>query len=115
MQNSLIIYFLRRIFFYLGMFVRDYFLGGFNFFLRLYQNAFFRLGKKTGFFSNWRYFKVPLWREYSLPAYLLSIPIRIIKLTWGMTVLLAATAFFAFLSFLWLLLPFYLLGKIIYY
>jgi len=115
MQNSLTIYFIKRIVLYAGMFVRDYFHGGFNFFFHLYERSFMRVGKKLGFFANWRYFKVPLWREYSLPAYLLSIPIRVIKLLSGGIILLFVTAVFAVLAFCWFIIPFYLIGKIFYF
>ncbi len=111
---DLIIYFGERIFQSILTFIRDYFKGGFNLFLKFYQDAFFRAGKKTGFFANWRYFKVPLWREYSVLSYILSIPIRIIALCGGAIVLLIITIVFAVLAFLWLFLPFYLLIKIIY-
>ncbi len=96
------------------MFICDYFRGGFNFFFHIYEHFFLRAGKKMGFFANWRYFKVPLWREYSLPAYLLSIPIRTIKLLGGGIILLFITAIFAFLSLCWFIIPFYLIGKIFY-
>jgi len=112
MSNSLLFYFLRRLIFYFVNFLDVYFRGGFNFFNSLYWRLFSSLERSLAFFANVRYFTIPLWQEYSFASYLLSIPIRSLKIIMG-AICLSFFSFIFWLSYLcWVLLPIYLIFKI---
>jgi hypothetical protein len=113
MEKTLIGYFFRKIGFYIVDFIRTYFKGGHYFLFRTYQNLFAKLEHKTGLIVNIRYFTIPLWQEYSLAAYLLSIPYRTIKIIFGAIVLILLTLIFSVIYLCWFCLPFYLILKTI--
>lgn len=113
MRNNVLVYLINRIVFWIGSFLKDYFIGGGKYFLHFYQLILFRLNKATGLSANWRYFKVPLWREYSIPAYLLSIPVRTIKITGGLIFVVIVSLMFAIGEIIYFVFPIYLLSKIL--
>jgi len=113
MEKTFIGYFLKQIGFYCSDFIRAYFKGSYGFLFRIYQNCFFRLEHRVGFIVNIRYFAVPLWQQYSFAAYLISIPYRIIKIIFGIILLIILTLFFSAIYLCWILLPFYLILKTI--
>lgn len=106
-------YFLKQIGFYCLDFIRAYFKGGYDFLFRIYQQYFSKLEHRTGFIINIRYFRVPLWQEYSFLAYVLSIPYRTAKIILGALLLLILTIFFIVIYLCWVCLPFYLILKTI--
>ncbi len=83
MSQSFLLYFLSRLGFYLKEFFKTYFIYSFDWFNTIYFNIILELDRKLGVSTNYRYFLVPLWQEYSFPAYLLSIPIRALKILGG--------------------------------
>jgi len=107
------LYFFSRFFFYLKSFIYDYFKGSYGLFLSFYWDFFSLLEKRMGVLVNIRYFRVPLWREYSFAAYLLSIPIRLIKIILGGLALCFFSLFFWLIYLLFILTPFYLILKFI--
>jgi hypothetical protein len=113
MAKSIVIYFLKRLLFYCLNFIETYFRGGFNFFNTLYWQLFFNLEKHFSMIVNIRYFFVPLWQEYSVAAYMLSIPIRIFKIVIGGISLGIFSIIFWFIYLIWMSAPFYLLIRII--
>jgi len=113
MEKTLIGYFLKQIGFYCLDFIRAYFKGSYNFLFRIYQNCFSRIERSIGFIVNIRYFTIPLWQEYALVAYLLSIPYRTAKIILGAVLLLILTTFFVVIYLCWVCLPFYLILKTI--
>ncbi|MDD5760475.1 MAG: hypothetical protein PHF45_00200 [Candidatus Pacebacteria bacterium] len=113
MEQTLLGYFFQKLGFYILDFVKTYFIGGHRLLLKTYQNLFTKLEHKVGLIINIRYFLIPLWQEYSLPAYLLSIPYRIIKIIFGGIVLILLTLAFGAVYVCWLCLPFYLIFKTI--
>ncbi|NMB92344.1 MAG: hypothetical protein GYA31_01830 [Parcubacteria group bacterium] len=113
MANSIVIYFLKRLAFYCLSFVDTYFRGGFNFFNTLYWQLFFSLERRLSFIVSIRYFFVPLWQEYSVASYMLSIPIRIFKIIIGAISLGIFSLIFWCFYLVWIIAPFYLLIKII--
>ncbi|MDD3098249.1 MAG: hypothetical protein PHU82_00235 [Candidatus Pacebacteria bacterium] len=104
-------YFLKKVGFYALGFLKTYFVDGRYFIFGIYQNWFAKLEYKTGLIVNFRYFTIPLWQEHSIPAYLLSIPYRIMKIIIGIIILTILTLFFGIIYLLWFLLPFYLIFK----
>jgi len=104
-------YVLKKVGFYALGFLKTYFVDGRYFIFGIYQNWFAKLEYKTGLIVNFRYFTIPLWQEHSIPAYLLSIPYRIMKIIIGIIILTILTLFFGIIYLLWFLLPFYLIFK----
>ena len=113
MEQSVLVYFFKKIGFYIQDFIRTYFVNGHFFLLKTYQYFFTKIEYRTGLIINVRYFTVPLWQEYSLPAYLLSIPFRTFKIIFGAIVLLLFTLIFGLVYLGWILFPFYLIFKTI--
>lgn len=111
MSETIPSYFFKKIGFYGMDFIRAYFVGGYNFFFRIYQNLFSRIERATGFIVNIRYFKIPLWKQYSFASYLISVPYRVLKIIMGAVLLAILTAVLAFLYICWVLLPVYLIAK----
>jgi len=112
MSNSILLYFFNRLIFYFVNFLDTYFRGGFNFFNSLYWRSFSGLERRLAFSANVRYFTIPFWQEYSFASYLLSIPIRSLKIIIGAICLFFFSLIFWFVYLLWLLLPAYLILKI---
>lgn len=113
MEQIVLIYFFKKIGFYIQDFARTYFLNGHSFLLKTYQYLFTKIEYRTGLIVNVRYFTIPLWQEYSIPAYLLSIPFRTFKIIIGAIILLLFTLIFALIYLCWALFPFYLIFKTI--
>lgn len=113
MEKTLIGYFLKQIGFYCFDFIRAYFIDGYNFLFRIYQYYFARLERNIGLIVNIRYFTIPLWRQYSFAAYLISIPYRIVRIILGIVLLAILTLFFSAVYLCWVFLPFYLTLKTI--
>lgn len=109
----LLYYSLNRLLFYLTDFWRYYFIESFNFLWASYNQAIFNIERQVGFFVNIRYFTVPIWREYSFVAYLISIPVRLFKIITGGLVILLVSAFYIVAYVIWVIMPFYCLGKFI--
>lgn len=105
MSNSLILYFFSKIISYLKLFLKFYFLDSLLTLFSFYKNFLNEFERSQGFLIHFKYFFTPLWHIYSLPAYLLSIPIRIIKILIGALchVLLLTLIFIIYI--LWLILP----------
>lgn len=103
----------KRILFYLKSFVFTYYSGGTDFFWRFYLNLFESVEEKFGFLINIRYFFVPIWQEYSFAGYLVSIPIRTIKIIVGFLIVLLISFLWGMLYLIWCIFPVYLLWKII--
>jgi len=112
MSQTFLFYFIQRLIFYLGNFFDVYFRGGFNFFNSLYWSLFSSLERRLAFSLNIRYFTIPFWQEYSFASYLLSIPIRSLKIMMGAIILVFFSIVFWLGYLLWILLPIYLLLKI---
>lgn len=113
MEKTLLGYFFQKVSFYIVDFIKTYFRDGYYFLLKTYQNLFAKLEHKVGLIVNIRYFLIPLWQEYSLPAYLLSIPYRIIRIVFGGIVLILLTLAFGIIYLCWVCLPLYLILKTI--
>lgn len=111
MENTLLGYFFRRLGFYFLSFIDFYFKGVFDYFSTVYRNFLRSFERRFGVFINLRYFFVPFWQEFSLPSYLLSIPIRAIRIIFGLMVLFLFSAFFILVYGIWIALPFYLIFK----
>ena len=89
--------FFKKIGFYALDFIQTYFINGHHFVFGLYQNLFSKLEHRTGLIVNFRYLAVPLWQEYSLAAYLVSIPYRIMKMFFGLLFYFINFGFFSYL------------------
>jgi len=113
MEKTFIGYFFKKIGFYCSDFARAYFKGSYSFLFKIYQNFFSRLEHRIGFIVNIRYFTVPLWRQYTFAAYLISIPYRIARIILGALLLIILTLLFSAIYLCWILLPFYLVLKTI--
>jgi len=114
MEQNLLGYFFRKIGFYILDFIKTYFINGHHFLFKSYQNLFAKLEYRTGLIVNLRYFRIPLWQEYSFAAYLLSIPYRTIRIIFGTILLILLTLIFAMIYLCWMSLPFYLILKTIF-
>jgi len=106
-------YFLKRIVFYLFNFLDTYYLGGFHFFFDLYQNFIYQIEKKLGFFVHLKNLTTPLWSIYSLPAYIISIPVRIFKVLISGFILIFLSVVFCLICCGWAIFPVYLVLKTI--
>ncbi len=105
MLNNLIIYFLKKIFFYLKTFLKFYFIDSFAFLLGFYKNFTNEFERTGGFLIHFKYFFTPLWNIYSLPAYILSIPIRVIKILIGLVCHLMVIVFILLIYLFWIIWP----------
>lgn len=108
-----LVYFLKRVGNLSLNFLHTYYLGGFNFFLDLYENLVYKVEKKLGFFIHLRYLTTPLWSIYSFAGYLVSIPIRIIKILFSGLILVLISVCFCLICLIWFCLPLYLILKTI--
>lgn len=106
-------YFFQRIIALSLNFLNTYYLGGFHFFFNLYDNLVYKVEKRLGFFIHLRYLTTPLWSIYSFAGYLISIPIRIIKIIISGIILIFVSVLFCLLYVIWAVLPFYLILKTI--
>ena len=110
----MIVYLLKRLLFYIESFIRTYYIEGTHFFWRTYQNILYNLEERLGVFLNIRYFWIPLWQQYSFAGYLVSIPIRILKIVGGGIIIIIISLMYSMLYCAWLILPFYLIGKMLF-
>lgn len=108
-----LVYFFSRICALSLNFLNTYYLGGFHFFLDLYQNLVYKVEKRLGFFVHLRYLTTPLWSIYSFAGYLISIPIRIIKIIISGVILILISICFCLIYLVWAFLPLYLILKTI--
>ncbi|MDD3491487.1 MAG: hypothetical protein PHG13_00730 [Candidatus Pacebacteria bacterium] len=115
MEQTLLGYFFKKIGFYALDFIQTYFINGHHFVFGLYQSLFSKLEHRTGLIVNFRYLAVPLWQEYSLAAYFVSIPYRIMKMFLGVIVLILLTLVFSAIYICLAFLPFYLIFKTIFH
>ncbi|MGB9726494.1 MAG: hypothetical protein ACP5OX_01985 [Minisyncoccia bacterium] len=106
-------YFLQRIIALSLNFINTYYIGGFQFFFNLYENLVYKVEKKLGFFIHLKYLTIPLWSIYSFAGYLVSIPIRIIKIVFSGIILVFISVLFCLGYFIWAVLPVYLILKTI--
>jgi len=109
MKNFFLFYFFEKIFLYLVLFLYFYVVESFSFFFSLYKNFHKNFEKSNGFLIHFKYFFVPLWNIYSFYGYLLSIPIRIVKIIIGFIAHSLVLAFLFLIYLLWLILPWSLL------
>ena len=109
MKNFFFFYFLKKIFLYLVLFLSFYIVESFSFLFSLYKAFHKDFERRSGFLTHFKYFFVPLWNIYSFYGYLLSIPIRIVKIIIGFIVHLLVLIFLFLIYFLWLIFPWSLL------
>ncbi|MGB9680974.1 MAG: hypothetical protein ACPLXL_00220 [Minisyncoccia bacterium] len=105
MTKNLIVYFFNKILFYLKTFLTFYCLDSFTFLLSFYKNFSNEFERINGFLIHFKYFFTPLWNIYSLPAYILSIPIRIVKILFGLLCHLIMMILILITYLFWLFLP----------
>ncbi|MGE4554740.1 MAG: hypothetical protein AB7D02_01205 [Candidatus Paceibacterota bacterium] len=105
MKNSIFYYFIERIGFYILSFLSFYFRDSLFFLFSFYKSFAKEIERTNGFVIHLKYFFTPLWNIYSIPAYILSIPIRLFKITIGLflQVLVILLVFLIYIG--WLLLP----------
>ena len=108
-RNSSVVYFFSRLYFYFKDFLNFYFVSSFRCLLNFYKEALRGVEKNIGLVVHLRYFFVPLWQVYSFLSYLLSIPIRLIRIIISLVLIIIFTALFIFLYGLWLFWPLYLI------
>jgi len=106
-----LIYFLKRIISLSLNFLNTYYLGGFHFFFNLYEDLVYKIERRLGFFIHLKYLTTPLWSIYSFAGYLVSIPIRIVKIIISGFILILVSIIFCLLYFIWAVLPIYLILK----